>query len=144
MPKSRKAPSRKISCLKGEVESVDPSQNPLADSDWQFLSELELRVVDNAEHLVHAWLTECLKSLDLREDFMKRVLRSAQGAIRRSARSESGLQFESIHIILFIPPTHGLGGQAWGFFRVEKPGETVQDAVSPGQTIALYLYPEGQ
>lgn len=139
---SKKDQSQKLSWWKDREEPANKSQDQLPDSDWQCLCELELRVFDHAEQTVHVWLTECLKPLDLQEDFMDKVLRSAQGAVARSVRVEPELKPESIHILLFVPPEHGLKNESWGFFRVEKIRDEAQSAVAHGQTMAFYLYLE--
>jgi hypothetical protein len=141
---SRKDRPRNAGSFQGREETANPSRNPLANSDWQILCELVLRVFNHAEQTVHSWLTECLELLDLQEDVVDRLLRSAQGAVARTVGAEVGSRPEYIEILLFVPPDHELKGQTWGFFRVEKIVDARQDAVSHGQTIAFYLYLEGQ
>lgn len=129
--------------FKNRGKHTNPSQNQLTDADWQFLGKLELRVAADAEQKVHVWLIEALKPLDLQEDFVHKVLRSAQGAVARLVHAES-IEFEHIHITLFVPPQLTRKDRSWGFFRIEKSMVTAEDHVVHGRMIALYLYLEEQ
>ena len=140
---SKKDPSQNLCCFQDRQEPVHPSQNQHTDSEWQFLSELEVPVGSDAEQRVAVWLTKSLKTLDLPEDFVNKILKSAQDAMTRLTRVESVMNIEHIHVCLFIPQTHTQESQFWGFFRAEKVMDTAEDTLVHGQMIAFYLYLEG-
>ena len=125
-------------------EHLNPSRNqprPMF-ADWQFFCELGLPLDSDAEQTVAVWLAESLKRLDLPEDFVNKVLTSAQEAVTRLTRIESVLKIEHIHVSLFIPPAPIQESQSWGFFRAEKIMDTAGDATVHSQVIAIYLYVE--
>ena len=124
-------------------EHLNQSRHQHMDTDWQFLGELGLPVGSDPQQMVAAWLTTSLRTLDLPEDFVNKVLKSAQDAVTRLTRVESVMKIEHIHVRLFISPTHTQVSPFWGFFRAEKIMDTAEDALVHGQMIAFYLYVEG-
>lgn len=135
--------SQKRMDLEGTEENSNQSPSRHMDANWQFLGELELPVDPDAVQTVRLWLTESLKPLELQEDFMNKILKSAQGAVARIIGVESVMESEHIHIILLIPPTHTLTSESWGFFRDEKRIDAAEGAVMHVQRITFYLYLEG-
>jgi hypothetical protein len=151
MAKSKKNKSHQLSevisqprmDLAGTEEHSNPSRSQHIGADWQSLGELELLVDSDAAQKVHLWLTESLKPLELQEDFINKVLKSAQGAVARIIQVESVMKFEHIHISLLVPPAQTLTRQSWGFFRDEKLINSADGPVMPVQRITFYLYLEG-
>jgi hypothetical protein len=129
--------------LAGTEEHSNQSSSQHMDANWQFLGELELPVDSDAVQTVHLWLTESLKPLELQEDFMNKILKSAQGAVARIIGVEAVREFEHIRIILLVPPEQMLTGQSWGFFRDEKLIDAAEGPVMHVQRITFYLYLEG-
>ena len=91
--------------------------------------------IDNpagSEERMKSWLVEVLQPLNLQEDFLDRMLRSAH-AVGVGRLAEAG----SARLLVYSPP--GLPeGQTWGFFRIEKAGDKSRSRHS----IEFYLYLE--
>ena len=116
-----------------DVKLENPSLNNTACSGWKLLGELELPAGSRAEERMKAWLVEVLRPLDLQEDFLDRMLRSAR-AVGVERLAEAG----PVHLLVYAPP--GLPeGQSWGFFRIEKAWNKSLSRHS----IEFYLYLEG-
>ena len=109
-----------------------PSLNDPAYNGWQLLGELELLAGSRPEERMKVWLVEILQPLNLQEDFLNRILRSAH-AVDVERLAEAG----SARLLVYSPP--GLPeGQTWGFFRIEKAG----DKSLFRHSIEFYLYLE--
>ena len=127
------------------VKNIDLSPNNLSGTGWRLLGELELPVHAQSDGAVSSWLTETLNPLNMHADFLNNVLKSAQDAAGRAMRSENAqLDFEHIHLLVFLPVTPASNGQTWGFFRIEKLKRPEQHKSPPDHAIELYLYLEGQ
>lgn len=108
---------------------------------WQVLGELELIAGPDADRTVSKWLAVILGPLDLRADFLNKVLKSAQDASARAM--QNGVRFEHLHLLVFAPSTRSSNGQTWGFFRIEKVESAVADRMNSNHTIEFYLYLDG-
>jgi len=126
------------------VKQIDPSSNNLSGTDWRILGELELTIGEEADGVISAWLTEILNPFRLHADFLNKVLKSAQDAAGRAMQSENRqLDFEHIHLLVFLPGTRASKGQTWGFFRIEKIESAKQHKNPSDHAIEFYLYLEG-
>ena len=112
-------------------------------ANWHILGELELAIESIAGDATHAWLTDVLHPLNLRADFLNKILTSAQLATERAVQAESIIRSEHIHVVVFVPPGPILPKRNWGFFRVEKIENTADGNVDPEHAIEFYLYVEG-
>lgn len=108
---------------------------------WQILGELELIAEPEAGHTVSEWLAVILDPLDLRADFLNKVLKSAQEVSARTI--QNGMRFEHLHLLVFAPSTRSSNGQTWGFFRIEKVAAATAGNTNPDHAIEFYLYVEG-
>jgi hypothetical protein len=127
------------------VKNIDLSPNNISGTGWRLLGELELPVLAQDDGAVSAWLTETLNPLNMHADFLNNVLKSAQDAAGRAIQSEKAqLNFEHIHLLVFLPATPASNRQTWGFFRIEKLERPEQHKSSPDHAIEFYLYLEGQ
>lgn len=111
-------------------------------SGWQLLGELELPVRAGADDAIRTWLAELLDPLQLHADFLNRILQSAQDAAGRALRAEGVIGYDHIHFMLHAPKDHESNGGTWGFFRVEKIGDTAQGMAASAHSIEFYLYLE--
>lgn len=111
---------------------------------WQLLGDLELPAGTNADGAIEPWLTQLLVPLRLHTDFLDRIVKSAQDAAARVLQLENVLNFEHIHIIIYVPKDHTPKGYSWGFFRIEKIENTADDMDTAAHAIEFYLYMEGQ
>lgn len=111
-------------------------------SSWQMLGELILSVGSNPDELISLWLKELLAPLGLHENFLTRVLQSAQNYAGRALRADADAQFGHIHLSLFGPHERTSKDQSWGFFRIEKIDRADQNLAHPDHTVEFYLYRE--
>ena len=121
------------------IQENSSSIHQISSPEWQTLGQLELRVGLDAEHTVNKWLTVVLSRLDLRADFLGKVLRSAQEAVSRAMQVESERKFEHLHLLIFIPSDFMQNSSNWGFYRIERVEPAVGKA-NPDHTIEFYLY----
>ena len=119
-----------------------PAQN-FEGTHWHILGELELTIEAVAGDAAHVWLTDVLHPLDLRADFLNKILNSAQQATARAVQAESIIKPEHIHLIVFVPSGPILPKRNWGFFRVEKIENIADGDVASEHAVEFYLYVEG-
>jgi hypothetical protein len=125
------------------VDNTNPSQNEISGTDWQVMGKLELPIGSGADDAIESWLVETLSLLNLRTDFLNKVLKSAQEVAARAMQAEALMQFKHVHLLVFAPPDHASNRHNWGFFRIEKvENASVQDY--PSHEIEFYLYQEGK
>ena len=110
-------------------------------SGWQILGELKLMLVTDVHATVSKWLAVILSRLELQEDFVNKVLTSAQEALRRAVPAVNSTRSGHLHLFVFIPIDSSAKHQSWGFFRIEKL-EHSTDTATPNHTIEFYLYLE--
>jgi len=89
------------------------------------------------------WLKAILTSLTLTEDFLNRLLDSAQKTVARVLLANAKVKLEHIHLLVFAPSNRTSRKQIWGFFSVERLEDTKEDATANDHTIEIYLYLEG-
>jgi hypothetical protein len=127
---------------------MNPSRHPsnkFSGTDWQTLGALEVRPGSDAESAIRAWLTESLKPLDLHDDLLHRIGRSASEAARRALQfNEAVAGNQHIHLLALAPRHQRLNGQTWGFFRLEKLAGRLAHQSGPVHSIEFYLYAEVQ
>lgn len=111
-------------------------------SSWRILGELILPVGSSPNELIFAWLTDLLAPLDLHENFLNRVLKSAQNYVGQALRRDTEVPFGHIHLSIFGPKEPASKGQTWGFFRIEKIDSGESSAAHPDHTVEFYLYRE--
>lgn len=111
-------------------------------SSWYMLGELVLSTGSSPDELISAWLTELLAPLDLHENFLKRVLESAQNYIGRVQSPDVSVPISHIHLSIFGPNERTSKGQTWGFFRIEKLDSAEHHVTHPNHTVEFYLYRE--
>jgi hypothetical protein len=124
------------------MNNSKPSHN-LPDTDWQMLGELELPVGSSSEKAIHAWLSNVLNPLALQVHFLNQIIQSAQDAAGRAMRSERAAEFRHLHFLVHVPKYSASNGQTWGFFQIEKMGDSTEVGNSHDHTIEFYLYLEG-
>ncbi|HJR80926.1 MAG TPA: hypothetical protein VJ821_12695 [Anaerolineales bacterium] len=112
-------------------------------ADWQILGKLELPVGTDSDAPIRAWLADILLPLRLHQDFMDKVLKSAQDAAARSIQAEMMHAFEHIHLLVFAPRHNDSNEKTWGFFRIEKAGTFTAKEKPDDHSIEFYLYLEG-
>ena len=119
-----------------------PSPNNFPGTDWQLLDELELSVGSSIDDKIdiNVWLMEILSPLELHIDFFKRVLNSAQDAIARAMHILPKTEPTYIHLLIFVPAERTSNRQMWGFFRIEKIGDSSVAGNPSNHSIELYLY----
>ena len=119
-----------------------PSPNNFPGTDWQLLDELELPVGSSMDEPIdiNVWLTKILGPLELQTDFFKRVLRSAQEAISRAILIVARTELTHVHLLIFAPADRISNSQMWGFFRIEKTGDSSVAGTPSNHAIELYLY----
>jgi hypothetical protein len=93
---------------------------------------------------IHAWLTKLMDPLTLHGDFLNRILKSAQDAAARVFENESAEKYDHIHLVIYGPQDSGVKPGTWGFFRVEKVENTIEEPSTAAHSIEFYLYREGQ
>lgn len=125
------------------MKQIDPSTNRYSGTDWRILGELELSVGSETNGVVGMWLTEILSPLDLHEEFLNRLLKSAQDATERAFHVKAGVMFEHIHLLIFVPPERASRDKIWGFFRIEKIENATGGITMAAHAIEFYLYVEG-
>lgn len=116
--------------------------DPSSTSSWQMLGELMLPIGSDTNELISAKLAELLAPLELHENFLNRVLKSAQNYVGRALTPDVGVPFGEIHLFIFGPNERMSKGQTWGFFRIEKIDSQEQNVADPDHTVEFYLYRE--
>jgi hypothetical protein len=116
--------------------------DPSSTSRWQFLGELILSIDSDTNDLLSVKLAELLAPLELHENFLNRVLKSAQNYVGRALTSDAGVPFREIHLYIFGSNERMSKGQTWGFFRIEKIDIDEQNLAYPDHTVEFYLYRE--
>jgi len=109
---------------------------------WQMLGELILSAGSKPDELIALWLKELLAPLGLHENFLTRVLQSAQKYAGRALRADADAHFGHIHLFVFGPNERTPKGQSWGFFRIEKIDNSNPNLSHPDHTVEFYLYRE--
>ena len=113
-------------------------------TDWQILGELKLSIDAGAHSDISIWMAKTLSPLNLHEDFINKILKSARDVVTHAMQTESGKVPEHLHLSIFVSQDHGSSGRPWGFFRVEKlKGVNTADN-DLDHAIEFYLYLEGQ
>lgn len=126
--------------MKDASLSLQPAPSP----NWELLGELELRLSANEASTVSEWLAVVLRPLNLPTDFMSKIVKSAEEAAARAMQSETMIQYQHTHLIIYIPAGSSAQGRTWGFFRIEKVGTDVANGSPLDHSIEFYLYLEGQ
>ena len=108
------------------------------------MGEFELPAEAFADGVLQSRLKEILNPLELHEDFVNRILNSAQQTAARLLRDDTEIKLEHIRLLVFVPSRRKSQKQTWGFFSVEKLEDTKDGAVAKEQTIEIYLYVEGE
>jgi hypothetical protein len=88
-------------------------------------------------------LKEFLDPLELHENFVHRILSSAQQTAARILRVNAEIKLQHINVLVLVPSKRTLQKQTWGFFSVEKLEGTKDGGVANKRTIEIYLYMEG-
>jgi hypothetical protein len=124
------------------VRQNQPSPNNLPGTDWQLLDELELPVGSSMDDKIdiNVWLTEILSPLELHIDFFHRVSSSAQDAIARVMHIVAKTELAHVHLLIFVPAERTSNRQIWGFFRIEKIGDSSVAGNPSNHSIELYIY----
>ena len=107
------------------------------------LGELELLVGSRSEDAIYDWLSNVLNPLALQAHFLSQILQSAQDAAERAMLSEQATEFRHLHFLVHAPRHPASNGQTWGFFQIQKLGDSTEDGNSHDHTIEFYLYLEG-
>ena len=123
-------------------QSDAPLNNDLR-TGWQILGELKVPAGSDADGAIHAWLFDLLAPLDLHEDFMNKVLRSAQASTKHVLQPDIEITLGHIHLSILAPHERASTGKTWGFFRIEKIDMKDLDKDHPDHTVEVYLYLEG-
>ncbi len=116
--------------------------DPSSTSRWQMLGELILPIGSDTNELISARLAELLAPLELHENFLNRVLKSAQNYVEHALKPDAGVPFGEIHLYIFGPNERMSKGQTWGFFRIEKIDSHEENLADPDHTVEFYLYRE--
>ncbi|HSL31096.1 MAG TPA: hypothetical protein VK900_17985 [Anaerolineales bacterium] len=123
------------------MKPVNASPHPVSASGWQVLGELQLALETDHHHTVGKWLSIILSPLELQEDFVNKVLKSARDALSRALPEANDTRFDHLHLLVFAPMDLSARHHSWGFFRIEKL-ERAADTVNPDHKIEFYLYLE--
>ena len=89
------------------------------------------------------WLKETLNSLNLREDFLHRILDSTKKTVVRVLQADVKVKLEHVHLLVLAPSNRTSQQQTWGFFSVERLKDTEEGIVANEHTLEIYLYVEG-
>ena len=116
----------------------------LPDPAWLPLGELILPIGENPDEAIHQWLPEILFPLQLSEDFLERVIRSAQESSERAMQTQEEHPAGQISLCLFIPLTLTASESTWGYFSIAKLTNQDNEQESSSPAIHFYLYVEGE
>ena len=126
------------------VTQIMPSFEDLPGTNWKMVGEAEFPNGTTIGDLVHTWLVDTLRPLNLNARFLDKILASAHLATERNIQYADKQDSDPVHMLIFTPvdiPSHG---QSWGFFRVEKEGDPPAENDNRHHAIAFYLYLEGK
>jgi hypothetical protein len=126
------------------MKHTDSSLHSVSRPGWRLLGELELATNSDTDHSSNEWLTVILGPLNLQDDFVNKVLKSAQDAMERAVQTEPVRQFGHLHLLIFVPVEQASKGGTWGFFRIEKVERAADGDQNPDHAIEFYLYFEGE
>jgi len=125
------------------LNATDDLHGQRNDSEWQLLGELELPAGMDLDGALRSWLTELFAPLALHEDFLNRLLQSAQAAAARVFLDEVGMKSDHIHLVIHGPRNLETKQGTWGFFHVEKVIHPAGETSPVAHSIEFYLYAEG-
>jgi hypothetical protein len=125
------------------MNTTEPTSKIPSSVDWRVLGEIELTAGSNPGGNLRARLTEILIQLHLHEDFLNKVLASAQEYALRAAQNIK-TSHGHIHLAILVQQKYQSLGDTWGFFRIEKMDDAEQKVPHPDHTVEFYLYLEGQ
>jgi hypothetical protein len=129
------------------VNTTKQIPDKIDETEWQSLGEIKLPAGPAADRIIAAWLQECTRPLNLFAEFKDKVMRSTLEALGRALETDRD-PMEAIHVVLCLYAPLGFAAKSgrestWGFFRIEKAESGPKDRPIPGNSIELYLYPEG-
>jgi len=116
---------------------------PLSDPAWQTLGELILMRGEHHDQAISRWLPEILFPLQLTEEFLNRVIRSAQETAARAVNSQAENAAGDFLLKFYIPLTLTAAGTSWGYFSVVKIEHPDTNPETAASRINFYLYLEG-
>lgn len=111
---------------------------------WNMLGETELPTTSSTDRLMRSWLTATLSPLSLNEDFLNKILRSAEDSVGRALQQNAGMGIGHIHLSIFAPYENTFKENTWGFFRIEKIDSTETNQGHLDHNVEFYLYVEGR
>jgi len=114
------------------------------DPAWLTLGELILPLSEKPDEAIHKWLPEILLPLQLSEDFLGRVIRSAQESLERAMQTQEEHSAGQISLCFFIPLTLTASESTWGYFSIAKLTNQDNKQESSSPAIHFYLYVEGE
>jgi hypothetical protein len=109
-----------------------------ASRNWLPHASVDLSLDEVAGDFLDSWLRDNLRPLALPQCFSEKVIASARDA---AASVPAGVG--QVHLLIFTLVSHLLSDQTWGFFRMVKNGEILEDEPAGNYEIAFYLYAEG-
>lgn len=112
-------------------------------SDWHLLDKFELPVDSKSTDAHYGWLSNVLNSLGLHAQLLSRIMDAVQDSVGRALTSEWETEFRHLHLLVHVPGEPASSGQNWGFFQIEKVGNSTEGGERLDHAIELYLYPEG-
>jgi hypothetical protein len=124
---------------------------------WQLFGEIELPAGSTNGHFIGAWLEETLRPLHLNNRLLNTIIASAAEAVDGGSAEQTAddgtaalavgvpmeTDFEPLQLRIYVFDDSLSSGKSWGFFRVEKKGDTLSPAGRRERAIAFYLYREG-
>ena len=114
----------------------------LPGTDWKMFGEAEFPTGTTIDDLVHAWLVDTLRPLNLNARFLEKIVASAHHAVERNIQYADGQDSDHVHMLIFTPVDISSSEQSWGFFRVEKRGDPPVENETVDHAIVFYLYLE--
>jgi hypothetical protein len=125
------------------MNDSDSSDNHIPAPGWQLLGLFDLTSEQSSTDAIGPWLVEILSPLQLDEDFLNRVLGSADEAALNAIKAGSSEKSLYARLKIFAPRKHVPTGQMWGFFRIENIGSEKQSDNFLQHMIEFFLYVEG-
>jgi hypothetical protein len=119
------------------------THNPVPDPGWQILGDLDLPSGEIPGNAIQAWLMNVLAPLNLSQDFLNRVLQSAQESASRGLQQKDPTS-NHIHLSILTPYEQTASQKTWGFFHTERSENQAGSDTGHVHWINYYLYVDGE
>jgi hypothetical protein len=135
------SPEDKFLARASDVNLAESSKKKPPENNWLLLGQLKLSVDSISDETIDHWLSKTFKSFDLPSDLFNRLKASIKEALSRLITTPDYSHASSINIFISDDTKNDLlSNNYWGFFRLEKVDNTLDEETPVEHLIDFYLY----